>query len=175
MGPGAVRYSRMSDDPNYITPSGYERVRRELDWLERTERPRVVAEVSYAASLGDRSENAEYIYGKKRLREIDKRLEFLAARLERMHIVHPDEQRGSEGKVAFGAWVVLEGDDGGKLCYRVVGPDESDADDGQVSMESPMGRALLGKEPGDDIEVRRPRGVATFCVLSIHYGDKPAI
>jgi transcription elongation factor GreB len=165
----------MAQLPIYITPEGHRKIRAELEHLWKVERPRVTAEVETAAAHGDRSENAEYIYGKKRLREIDKRLEFLAARLERMHIVHPDEQRGSEGKVGFGAWVVLEDDEGAKLCYRVVGPDESDADAGQVSMDSPMGRALLGKEPGDDIEVRRPKGIATFCVVSIHYGERPAV
>jgi transcription elongation factor GreB len=159
--------------PIYITPEGHRKIRAELEHLWKVERPRVTSEVETAAAHGDRSENAEYIYGKKRLREIDKRLEFLAARVERMQIVHPEEQRTADGKVGFGAWVVLEGDDGGKLCYRVVGPDESDADNGEVSMDSPMGRALLGKEPGDDIEVRRPRGNATFAILSVHYGDRP--
>jgi transcription elongation factor GreB len=159
--------------PIYITPEGFKKVRDELDHLWKVERPRVTAEVEAAAALGDRSENAEYIYGKKRLREIDKRLEFLAARVERMHVVHPDAQGRDASKVAFGAWVKVEDEDGAEFTYRIVGPDESDADAGHISMDSPMGRALLGKEAGDDVEVRRPRGPAIFTVMAIRYGAKP--
>ncbi|MBL8942746.1 MAG: transcription elongation factor GreB [Myxococcales bacterium] len=159
--------------PIYITPEGHRKIRNELEHLWKVERPRVTSEVEIAAAHGDRSENAEYTYGKRRLREIDKRMQFLADRLERMHIVHPDEQRRSANKVGFGAWVVVEDDEGKTHTYRVVGADESDADAGLVSMDSPMGRALLGREPGDDLEVRRPRGPAIFTVVSIHYGDRP--
>ena len=159
--------------PIYITPEGFQKVRAELDWLWKVERPRVTAEVEAAAALGDRSENAEYIYGKKRLREIDKRLQFLSDRVERMHVVHADSQGRGTTKVAFGAWVEVEDEDGAKSTYRIVGPDESDADAGHISMDSPMGRALLGKEEGDDVEVRRPRGSAIFTVLSIRYGARP--
>jgi transcription elongation factor GreB len=161
--------------PIYITPEGHRKIRSELEQLWKVERPRVTAEVETAAAHGDRSENAEYIYGKKRLREIDKRMQFLADRLERMHIVHPDEQRHSMHKVGFGAWVVVQDDAGEAHIYRVVGADESDADAGLVSMESPMGRALLGREVGDDLEVRRPRGPATFTVVSIHYAERPRL
>ena len=159
--------------PIFITPEGFQKVRAELDWLWKVERPRVTSEVEAAAALGDRSENAEYIYGKKRLREIDKRLQFLSARVERMKIVHLETQGHDVNKVAFGAWVEVEDEDGAKHTYRVVGPDESDADAGHISMDSPMGRALLGKEEGDDVEVRRPRGPAIFTILGIHYGTRP--
>jgi transcription elongation factor GreB len=160
--------------PLYITPEGYKRVKAELDTLWHVERPRVTAEVSAAAELGDRSENAEYIYGKKRLREIDKRMQFLAGRIERMHVVQPDPHRDHGGKVAFGAWVVLEDEDGERHTYRVVGADESDADAGHISMDSPMGRALMGKAIDDEVTVLRPRGAASFTILSIHHAGPPA-
>jgi transcription elongation factor GreB len=155
--------------PIYITPEGFQKVKDELDWLWKIERPRVTAEVEAAAALGDRSENAEYIYGRRRLREIDKRLKFLADRVERMHVVRPEAQGMNASKVAFGAWVDVEDEDGATFSYRIVGPDESDADAGHISLDSPMGRALLGKEEGDEVEVRRPRGPATFTILGIRY------
>ncbi len=160
--------------PIYITPEGHAKVRAEFDHLWKVERPRVTNEVEAAAALGDRSENAEYIYGKKRLREIDRRLEFLAKRLERMHVVHTAAQGSDADKVAFGAWVVVEDEDGEEHTYRIVGVDESDADAGQISMDSPVGRALLGKSVGDDVEVRRPKGPTVLTVLGIHYGSRPA-
>ncbi|HWB76341.1 MAG TPA: transcription elongation factor GreB [Nannocystaceae bacterium] len=163
----------MADLPIYITPEGHARIRAELEHLWKVERPRVTAEVAAAAALGDRSENAEYIYGKKRLREIDRRLEFLAKRIERMHVVHPDPSKDASGKVAFGAWVVVEDEDGERHVYRLVGADESDADAGHISMDSPMGRALLGKEVDDEVLVHRPRGPASFTILSIHHGAPP--
>ncbi len=159
--------------PIYITPEGFQKVRAELDWLWKVERPRVTAEVEAAAALGDRSENAEYIYGKKRLREIDKRLQFLSGRVERMKVVNPETQGHDVTRVAFGAWVEVEDEDGATATWRIVGPDESDADSGHISMDSPMGRALLGKEEGDDVEVRRPRGPAIFTILAIRYGTRP--
>ncbi len=165
----------MAQLPIYITPEGHKRVREELEHLWKVERPRVTSEVETAAAHGDRSENAEYIYGKKRLREIDKRMQFLAERFERMRVVHPDEQRSVTHKVTFGAWVVVEDSDDQAHAYRIVGPDESDADGGLISMDSPMGRALLGKEPGDDFEVQRPRGPAIFVVRSIHHGARPEL
>ncbi len=164
----------MAELPIYITPEGYKRIKDELDQLWRVERPRVTAEVAAAAELGDRSENAEYIYGKKRLREIDKRMQFLAKRIERMHVVQPDASKDAAGKVAFGAWVVLEDEDGARLVYRIVGADESDADAGHISMDSPVGRALMGKEVDDEVVVQRPRGPASFTILSIHHGGRPS-
>jgi transcription elongation factor GreB len=151
----------------YITPEGQQRLQEELDHLWRTERPRVTREVSDAAALGDRSENAEYIYGKRRLREIDRRIRFLSKRLDELTVVPP--HGGPRDRVYFGAWVTLLGEDGEERTYRIVGPDETDSAAGHVSMESPLGRALLGCEEGDDCTVDRPRGRATFSVLRIRY------
>jgi len=152
---------------HYITPAGFRTLQAELDELWRVERPRVTKEVSIAAAHGDRSENAEYIYGKKRLREIDKRLRFLQKRTDELTVVEPDPAQ--EGKVFFGAWVTVEDEAGESVTYRVVGPDEFDPEKGWVSMDSPMGRALLGKSVGDEFEVRRPKGDAWFSVLEIVY------
>ncbi len=163
----------MADLPIFITPEGHQKVRDEVNWLWKTERPRVTSEVEAAAALGDRSENAEYQYGKRRLREIDRRLRFLADRLDRMKVVTDEMQRRSEGRVAFGAWVTVEDDDGKEAIYRVVGPDEFDPDAGLISIRSPMGTALMGKEEGDEVEVKRPKGVAYFTVNAIAYGAKP--
>jgi transcription elongation factor GreB len=161
--------------PIYITPEGHKKVKDEFDQLWKVERPRVTHEVETAAAHGDRSENAEYQYGKRRLREIDRRLKFLSDRLERMKIVHPESQRDNGTRIGFGAWVVVEDEDGGKHTYRVIGPDETDADRGLISMDSPMGRALMGREPDDEITVQRPRGPASFVILSVHYGDQPKV
>jgi transcription elongation factor GreB len=162
----------MDTTPIYITPEGHKKVRAEFDHLWKVERPKVTAEVEAAAALGDRSENAEYIYGKKRLREIDKRLQFLSKRLERMQVVSEQMQDGN-GKVSFGAWVVVEDEDGNESMYRVVGSDESDPDQGHISMESPIGRALLGKQEGDEVVVRRPRGEVMLTVMRVAYGQRP--
>lgn len=159
--------------PVYITPEGYQKLRDEIAQLWKVERPRVTAEVEAAAALGDRSENAEYIYGKKRLREIDRRLKYLSGRIDKVKVMHLQAQQQSVDKVGFGAWVVLEDEDGGTHTYRIVGPDESDATAGWISTDSPVGRALLGKEPGDDVDVQRPRGPMCFTVVSIHYGERP--
>jgi transcription elongation factor GreB len=153
----------------YITPEGYERLRAELERLWREERPRVTREVSEAAAHGDRSENAEYIYGKKRLREIDRRIEFLGKRLEELTVVKPREDHPD--RVYFGAWVELEDEDGAVSEFRVVGPDEFDAASGRISMDSPLGRALLGRAEGDAFTLQRPKGPVTYVVLSIRYGS----
>jgi transcription elongation factor GreB len=155
--------------PVYITPEGYQKVRAELDWLWKVERPRVTLEVETAAAHGDRSENAEYQYGKRRLREIDRRLRFLSKRIEQMKVVTPAEQATAGARVGFGAWVTVEDEDGGEATYRIVGPDELDPDKGHISMDSPMARALLGKEVDDEVEVKRPRGDATFAITKIRY------
>jgi len=154
---------------NYITPEGAQRLREELEHLWRVERPRVTREVSDAAAQGDRSENAEYIYGKRRLREIDRRLRWLAKRLDELVVVDPKPAR--EGVVYFGARVRLEAEDGETVEYRLVGPDEFDASAGRISVDSPVGRALLGREEGDEVVVRRPRGEAVFTVLEVRYGE----
>ncbi len=133
------------------------------------ERPRVTQEVSDAAAQGDRSENAEYIYGKKRLREIDRRVRFLTKRLEALNVVEPRDL--GDGKVYFGAWVRLEDEDGETLEYQIVGPDEFDPKALRISMDSPVGSAILGKRVGDEVLVRRPRGDTHLTLLEVRYGD----
>jgi transcription elongation factor GreB len=129
----------------------------------------VTHEVSEAAALGDRSENAEYIYGKKRLREIDRRLRFLSKRLDSLTVVNPSPDQ--EGRVYFGAWVTLEDENGVVSEYRLVGPDEFDVAAGRISIESPMGRALMGREEGEEFVLRRPKGPANYTVVAIRYAD----
>jgi len=157
----------VAERKHYITPEGYAKLEAEADHLWRVERPRVTREVSDAAAQGDRSENAEYIYGKKRLREIDSRVRFLTKRLEALTVVGepPDDRE----RIFFGAWVTLEDEDGETQRYRLVGPDESDASEQRISMESPMGRALMGKRLDDEVSVRRPKGDASFVVIEIDY------
>ncbi|MFO0696446.1 MAG: transcription elongation factor GreB [Polyangiales bacterium] len=152
----------------YITPEGEKRLKEELAYLLYEERPRVTKGVADAAAEGDRSENAEYIYGKKRLREIDKKIEFLTKRLEVLTVVLPDERK-DPGKVYFGAYVRLEDEEGETIDYRIVGPDESDAERRFISMDSPVGRSLLGKREGDEVVVRRPKGDATYAILEVRY------
>jgi len=152
----------------YITPEGADGLRAELRHLWKVERPRVTQEVSAAAALGDRSENAEYIYGKKRLREIDRRLRFLRKRLETVTVVQPGEVADPE-RVYFGAWVTLEDESGAEHRYRLVGPDEFDVAQGMISVESPMGRVLLGKRADDEVTVERPAGAAVFVVSAVSY------
>jgi len=151
----------------YITREGAKALQDELDHLWRVERPRVTQEVSEAAAHGDRSENAEYIYGKKRLREIDRRLRYLGKRLDEVQIVQPTD-RGDD-RVYFGAWVRLEDDDGEEVEYRIVGPDEADAKRRFISMDSPMGKALIGRAVGNEVIVRRPKGDKSFEIVGVHY------
>jgi transcription elongation factor GreB len=151
----------------YVTPEGHRRLAAELEQLWRIERPRVTREVSEAAALGDRSENAEYLYGKKRLREIDRRIRFLSKRLDELVVV--SERPGREDRVYFGAWVLLEDEAGERLEVRVVGADESDAAEGRVSIESPLGRALIGREEGDEFAFRRPKGSVRYTVVRVRY------
>jgi len=153
----------------YITRAGAERLRAELKQLLTVERPKVTQEVSAAAAQGDRSENAEYTYGKKRLREIDRRLRFLQKRLEKLTVVEPSEQKDQD-RVFFGATVTLENEEtGAKVTYQVVGPDETDTREGRISIESPVARALLGRKQGDSVTVTRPMGEVDFTVLAIRY------
>ena len=152
----------------YITPGGHKKLADELDYLWRVERRKVTQQVSEAAALGDRSENAEYIYGKRRLREIDRRLRWISKRLDELIVVHPHASQ--RGRVFFGAHVVVEEDEtGAELALQIVGPDEGDATIRKISVDSPMGRALLGKVEGDEVIVRRPKGVGTFVVVDITY------
>ncbi|HEY1558059.1 MAG TPA: transcription elongation factor GreB [Kofleriaceae bacterium] len=152
---------------HYITPEGAKRLRAELEQLWTKERPRVTQEVADAAAQGDRSENAEYIYGKRRLREIDRRVRFLSKRLDVLTVV--TEAPSDASRVFFGAWVTVEDEDGGEATYRIVGPDESDADKGWISMEAPVAKALLGKRDGDEVMVRRPKGDITYTITGIRY------
>lgn len=151
----------------YITPAGFKTLSDELNTLWSSERPRVTREVEAAAALGDRSENAEYIYGKKRLREIDRRLRFLKKRLEHVTVVtaSPDQQ----DKVFFGASVTCEDEDGAKLTYRLVGADEIDVAKRWISLDSPIGKALLGKRRGDVVTVQRPKGEVELTIEKISY------
>lgn len=157
----------MAGEPNYITPEGAKKLSEELGRLRSVERPKTVQEVADAAAQGDRSENAEYIYGKKKLREIDRRMHYLTKRLESAVVVNPKEQRGE--KIFFGATVDLEEETGTKRTYRIVGEDEIDSNAGQISWRSPLGRALLGKKAGDVITVRRPVGDLELEIISVRY------
>ena len=158
----------MQEHPNYITPAGHARVVAELEHLQRKERPKVCQEVSDAAAQGDRSENAEYIYGKRRLREIDRRIYFLLKRTELMRIIDPAKQTGD--RVLFGATVEVENEDGKKLAYQIVGEDETEPAVGKISWRSPLGGALLSKRVDDTAVVRKPDGqMAEYTVLAITY------
>jgi transcription elongation factor GreB len=154
-------------DPNYITPEGARRLADELVRLRTVERPRTVQEVADAAAQGDRSENAEYIYGKKRLREIDRRLNYLAKRLDQAVVVDPREQRGD--KAFFGATIEVEDEERGRRTYVLVGEDETDSNRGRISWRSPVGRALLGKRAGDVVVVHRPAGAVEIEVVAVRY------
>jgi len=151
----------------YITPQGAERLRDELDHLWRAERPRVTQAVSEAAAQGDRSENAEYIYGKKRLREIDARIRYLQKRLDEISIV--DRPPDDPSRIFFGAWVRLEDDAGNESIYRIVGADEFDPHRGWISIDSPLARALLKKTVDDEVSVDLPSGRRNLVVTEISY------
>ena len=155
----------------YITAEGAQRLQNELDELWKRERPRVTQAVSEAAAQGDRSENADYIYGKRRLREIDSRVRFLRKRLDGMVIV--DVRPSDPRRVFFGAWVTLESQDGAESCYRIVGPDEFDMAPGYISLDSPLGRALMRKSLDDEVTVELPGGAVKFVIIAIAYGAPP--
>jgi transcription elongation factor GreB len=159
----------------YITPEGAKRLQDELDQLWHEERPRVTQAVSEAAAQGDRSENAEYTYGKKRLHEIDRRVRFLRKRLEGMTIIDSlaGLARRDPKRVYFGAWVQIENSAGILRWHRIVGPDEFDLESNYVSMDSPLGRCLMGKGEGDEVTVELPGGAATFTVAAVSYALKP--
>jgi len=151
----------------YITPEGEQALREELHQLWKVERPVVTNTVHEAAKNGDRSENGDYIYGKRRLREIDSRVRFLQKRLDEVEVVQrtPDDP----GKIFFGAWVTLEDEAGEERRWRIVGPDEFDLKHGKLSMDSPMARSLLGKALDDEIRVQSPSGERTYYVTAINY------
>jgi transcription elongation factor GreB len=151
----------------YVTAAGARRLRDELELLWREERPRVTQAVAAAAAQGDRSENAEYTYGKRRLREIDRRVRFLRRRLEGMVIV--DQPPADPQRVFFGAWVQLEAEDGTRARYRVVGPDEFDMAPGYISMDSPLGKALLRRRIDEEVTVEAPGGSRLYLIVAIEY------
>ena len=151
----------------YITPEGQKRLSEELSFLWKIKRPQVTLAVAEAAAMGDRSENAEYIYGKKQLRQIDSRIRFLSKRLSELIVV--DRIPDDTSKVFFGAWVEIEDTDGNMYKYRIVGPDEFDPDKNFISIDSPMAKALLRRTEGDEVVVSRPNGTVKFVVTSIRY------
>ncbi|TXS91934.1 transcription elongation factor GreB [Parahaliea maris] len=151
----------------YITPEGEAALRAELHQLWKVERPTVTQAVHEAAKNGDRSENGDYIYGKRRLREIDSRVRFLNKRLDEVKVV--DRSPDDTEKVFFGAWVTLEDDHGEEQEWRIVGPDEFDLAAGKLSMDSPMARALLGRRLDDEVTVRSPTGERSFIITEIRY------
>ncbi|WP_137817192.1 transcription elongation factor GreB [Pseudomonas sp. 2FG] len=150
-----------------ITPEGEAQMRAELHELWHVRRPQVTQAVSEAAALGDRSENAEYIYGKKMLREIDSRVRFLSKRLENLKVV--SEHPSDPNKVYFGAWVTIEDEEGLQACYRIVGPDELDLKQHLISIDSPLARALIGKALDAEVRVQAPTGEKTCYIVEIHY------
>jgi transcription elongation factor GreB len=157
---------------NYITPDGFRRLQQELNHLSRTERPGIVETVAWAAGNGDRSENGDYIYGKQRLREIDRRLRFLAKQLENAEIVDPARQSRLD-QVFFGATVTYANENGDERTVTIVGVDEIDADRGRVSWVSPVARALLKAREGDVVELRTPTGINRIEIIEIRYETSP--
>ena len=155
----------------YITQSGWQKLTDALDHLWRVLRPQVTQAVSEAAAQGDRSENAEYIYGKKQLREIDSRVRFLRQRLDGMVIVN--QQPSDLSRIYFGAWVTLEDENGIELNYRIVGPDEFDAAQNLISMDAPLAKALFKKAVDDEVSIEIANGRKTYVVVAISYRDLP--
>jgi transcription elongation factor GreB len=154
--------------PHYLTPDGAKKLADELKQLTTIERPRVVQEVSDAAALGDRSENAEYIYGKRRLREIDRRIRFISKRLDGAEVVRREEV--ATDVVRFGALVEVVDENGKRSAYTIVGPDEADPSAGRISFQSPLGQSLMKRKVGDTVLVRRPAGELEVEIRSIDYG-----
>jgi len=154
--------------PNYLTPTGHKQLADELNRLMSVDRPKVVREVAEAAAQGDRSENAEYIYGKKRLREIDRRVQFITKRLDSAVVVRPEELGGDV--VRFGASVGVRDEDGQSKTYTLVGPDEADPAKGKLSFQSPLGQALMKRKVGDVVLVKRPAGEIELEIVSLEYG-----
>lgn len=154
----------------FITPDGAARLKQELDHLWRVLRPQVTQAVSEAAAQGDRSENAEYIYGKRQLREIDRRVRFLRQRLDGMTVV--EQPPSDRSRIFFGAWVTLEDDDGEQTEYRIVGPDEFDVARGYISMDAPLGKALMRRALDDEVKVEVPGGEKVYVVVAVRYEQR---
>lgn len=160
----------MSGEPNYITRQGARRLQEELVELRTKLRPRIVQEVADAAAQGDRSENAEYIYGKKKLREIDRRIHFLTKRLETARVVEPSDRGDADAdRVYFGATIDIEDEDGNASTYQIVGADEIDLAKGRISYRSPLGRTLLKRKVGETVLFRKPSGEVELTILAVRY------
>ncbi len=157
-------------EKNYITPAGFRRLQAEFEYLRNTKRREVVVKLSEAAAEGDRSENAEYIYRKKQLREIDRRIRFLMKRMSIAEVIDPAQQKSK--KICFGALVTLEDESGKELRYQIVGIDESDPKLGRISWRSPIGKALIGKEVDDSVAVRWHAGERELIVLAIEFPER---
>jgi transcription elongation factor GreB len=153
---------------NYMTPAGYARLEAEFNQLWRIERPKLVETISWAASNGDRSENGDYIYGKKRLREVDRRIRFLSKRLEHADVVDPATREDSD-QVFFGATVTVADENGSESTYAIVGIDEADAGRGRIAWISPMARALLKAREGDTVSVQTPEGRREVEIVGVRY------
>jgi transcription elongation factor GreB len=158
-----------SKEKNYITPKGFKVLEAELHQLSRIERPEVTKTVAWAAGNGDRSENADYIYGKKRMREIDRRVRFLLQRIDRAVVVDP--LAITSDKVQFGATVIIGDEDGVTRQFSIVGVDEIDTSRGLISWRSPIGSSLIGKEVGDTIDVHTPKGIISYEIIEIVYKE----
>jgi transcription elongation factor GreB len=156
-----------SGKPGQITSAGYRRLEDEAERLWTVERPKLVKSVAAAAAEGDRSENAEYIYGKRKLAEIDRRLNYLGKRLKALTVV--DEPAARDGRVYFGAFVTLEDEDGQTVRYRIVGSDEIDPAQKRISIDSPLAQALLRRRAGDEVLVHRPKGEIVYVVVDVSY------
>ena len=159
----------MAEDKNYITPAGFQRLKDELARLWKVDRPPIVATVTWAAGNGDRSENGDYIYGKRKLREIDRRIRFLSKRLDRAVVV--DNSGKTHARVFFGATVTILYEAGDEREVTIVGVDELDADDARVSWRCPLARALLTAKVGDTVTVRAPRGPERLEIIAVRYDD----
>jgi transcription elongation factor GreB len=155
----------------HITPEGFRKIAAEHEHIWKVLRPRIVAEVEAAAALGDRSENAEYIYGKRKLRELDRRLRFLSERMDELLVVEPRPH--PSGRAYFGAWVAVEDEAGQERCYRLVGEDEADPAAGLLSVKAPLGRALLGRAEGDVARFERPGGAVEVTVVEVRWAPHP--
>ncbi len=161
-----------SGKKSYVTAEGYRRLEEEAHRLWNVERPKIAKAVQVAAAEGDRSENAEYLYSKRKLAEIDRRLRFLGKRLDALTIV--SEPPPADGRVYFGSFVTLADESDREVTYRIVGPDETDAERGFISLDSPVARAVLGKEQGDDVVVRRPKGAVRYEIVSVSSTAPPS-
>ncbi len=150
-----------------VTPQGHQKLKEELEYLWRVYRPEITRKVTWAASLGDRSENADYKENKRILRQIDSKVRYLSKCVEELNVVHYSPQQ--DGRIFFGAYVKIENEEGVAKSFRIVGPDEIYANNNHISIDSPMARALLSKEVGDDVIVQTPEGPKEWYVLDIHY------